>query len=490
MKTHPGNIPERLGAVKRWVSEQGIKRSSMSDERTLYIHIGCGKTGSSALQVWLNHQADVLRRLGVDYPSFGRRKLDDYAITSGNGKKLIDAIAAGEGEAFMQELAKSPCGKIFLSSEAFQSLSDETLRDLKAQAARVGLRVAIIVYVRDVYDYVYSAYQQLIKRHLGTQTFRMYGLKRDKIQQFEVVASFARNFENLHVYHYDSERERGLEKSMLEALGVNPAKVPPMPDTKVNRSLDAEESELLRMVNQKYVQYVPGGTNSFSARISDALIYADPEHETEILLDDKVLRHLEVVFRPAIEHLNTKYLSKTPMKVFDPTGKKIVRELPPVRAIYTTVIDTVVKLMAAEGESMTPGEGAPHRPLRPGPARQGMGAGNGAAAARAANGAAAGRVANGAAAARVANGAAVARGANGPAAARAAGRAAGGGAAAAGEPLACTDPRLVNALRNEAIRIEKEDPQKALALMTAAAALRPNGAAIKKKLKEYQATIQ
>ncbi|CAN0511837.1 unnamed protein product, partial [Phaeothamnion confervicola] len=125
---------DRLGAAKRWVSEQGSKLSNMSNERTLYLHIGCGKTGSSALQVWLNHQADVLRRLGVDYPSFGRRKLDDYAITSGNGKKLIDAFAAGQGEALLQKLARSSCDKVFLSSEAFQGMTVESLEELKAQA--------------------------------------------------------------------------------------------------------------------------------------------------------------------------------------------------------------------------------------------------------------------------------------------------------------------------------------------------------------------
>ncbi|MCC2673168.1 MAG: hypothetical protein K0R58_115, partial [Ramlibacter sp.] len=267
----------------------------MSNERTLYLHIGCGKTGSSALQVWLNHQAEVLRGLGVDYPTFGRGKLDTYAITSGNGKKLIDAVVAGEAAPYLQELAKSPARKIFLSSEAFQSLSEDNLRDLKAQAAHAGLRISIIVYVRDVYDVVYSAYQQMIKRHLGGQTFREYGLKREKIQQFEVVAAYARQFDDMHVFHYDSERERGLEKAMLEALGLDPARVPAMPDAKVNRSLDVEESELLRMVNQRYVQHCPAAVNSFSARIADALIYADPEHETEILLDDKVLRHLEVL---------------------------------------------------------------------------------------------------------------------------------------------------------------------------------------------------
>jgi hypothetical protein len=108
--------------------------------------------------------------------------------------------------------------------------------------------------------------------------------------------------------------------------------------------------------------------------------------------------------------------------------------------------------VGGQGEGKKPAEGAVHRPARPGGPRHAAAGGQGAAAGGGGGGG-------------------------------------GGGAAAAGEPLSCSDPRVVNALRDEAIRLEKQDPKKALALMTAAAALRPNGAAIKKKLEEYQALI-
>lgn len=400
--------------------------SDMANDKTLYLHIGAGKTGSSALQVWLNHHADALRKLGVHYPTWGA-KLDDYAITSGNGRRLIEAVGRGEMAPFLADLAKANSQKLFLSSESFQGFTDENLRELKNEAARIGLRVTIIVYLRDVYDVMYSAYQQMIKRHLGTQTFREFALKRDKVQQFEVVAAYSRHFDDMRVFHYDSERKRGLEVAMCEALGVDPAEVPPMPNTKVNRSLDVGEAEWLRLLNQAYVQNFPGGSTMFSVRNSDALIYADPEHETDILLDERVMRHLEALCRRAVDDLNTRYLQKTPLKIFDPTGKNVIREVRPVDKLYAVTIESAVKFVANQGQATVPQAGENHR--RAGPA-------------------------------------------------------------ATGEPLACSDPRLINALRDEAIRVEKTDLPRALALMRAAAVLRPNGAGIKKKLEEYQASIQ
>ena len=399
---------------------------TMANQKTLYLHIGAGKTGSSALQVWLNHQTGVLRRLGVHYPTWGA-KLDDYAITSGNGRRLIEAVDKGEMAEFLADLANADSPKVFLSSESFQGFTEENLRTLKAETARLGMHVVIIVYLRDVYDVMYSAYQQMIKRHLGTQTFREFAVKRDKIQQFEVLASYARHFDDLRVLHYDSERKRGLEVAMCEALGVDAAKVPPMPNTKVNRSLDVGEAEWLRLLNQAYLQNFPGGSTMFSVRNSDALIYADPEHETDILLDERVLRHLESLCRRVVDDLNARYLSKTPLKIFDPAGKNVIREVRPVDKRYGVTLESAMKFVANHGKAPVPQPGENHRRAGPG---------------------------------------------------------------GAGEPLLCSDPRLINALRDEAIRIEKTDLPRAFALMKAAAVLRPNGAAIKKKLEEYQSLIQ
>lgn len=415
----------------------------MSREKTLYLHIGCGKTGSSALQVWLNNEASALRRQDVDYPLGSGKKLDSYAITSGNGVRLMHAAQSGELPALVEQLAQSRCGKILLSSETFQGFSDETLSNLKQAATQHGMRVVIIAYVRDVYDIVYSLYLQGVKRHLGHEPFRQVGLRLKGIQQFDVLEKYRRHFGdvNMKILHYDTERKRGLEVSMCEALGIKPATVPSMPATKVNRSLDVFETELLRVANRFYVQSFgrSEGAVRFSTRVSDLLIYRDPERETEILLDADVLEHVRSICQPAIDDLNRTFLRKTPLNLFTAEGKRVVKEVPVLPADFAIVLEGVVKFLASDEAPARRETGGARPRTQPLVEKQ--------------------QPARAAARPNVAN----------------------------GEALDCSDPRLVNALRDEAIRVEKKDPARALALMTAAAVLRPSGGVIKKKLEEYRA---
>jgi hypothetical protein len=401
----------------------------MQPEKILYLHIGCGKTGSSALQVWLNNEASTLRLQGLDYPVWGGKKLDPYAITSGNGVRLTQAIQAGQLSPFMVELAQSSCSKILLSSETFQGLTDDALELLKVAAAQNGLRIAIIAYVRDVYDVVYSLYLQGVKRHLAYRTFRELGSRLKTIQQFDVLERYRRHFDqdSIAVFHYDTERKRGLQQSMCKAIGVDAAKVPPLPTVKVNRSLDVFEAELLRSANKHYAEcFGKSASNVFSSRASDLLIYADPERETEILLDEDVLEHLNSICQRAAEDLNKTFLRDTPMSIFNPEGKLIVREIPALPPSYEILMGAVIAFLSNPGAAPEPRQ----RPA----ARNKSNAGDEAA-------------------------------------------------------LTCSDPAFINALRDEAVRVEKEDLPKAHALMAAAAALRPNGEFISKKLEEYRAGL-
>jgi hypothetical protein len=401
----------------------------MNPEKTLYLHIGCGKTGSSALQVWLNNEAAALRVQGVDYPVWGAKKLDVYAITSGNGVKLTQAVQASELTPLMAELAQSSCRKVLLSSETFQGLTEESLRSLKETAAHHGLRIAIIAYVRDVYDVVYSLYLQGVKRHLAHRPFHELGQRLKSIQQFDVLEKYRRVFDRdtIAVFHYDTERTRGLQRSMCESIGIDPATLPPMPSVKVNRSLDVFEAELLRSANEHYSKcFGKSALNTFSSRASDALIYSDPERETEILLDESVLARLHTICQPAVDDLNRTFLQDTPMSIFNPEGKRIAREVPELPSSYEILMEAVIAFLSNPGAAPEPRQ----RPA----ARSKSGAND-------------------------------------------------------QDALTCTDPSFINALRDEAVRVEKEDLAKAHALMAAAAALRPNGEFIAKKLQEYRASL-
>jgi hypothetical protein len=311
--------------------------------RTLFLHVGCGKTGSSALQVWLLNNADSLSAHGVHYPAFGVNLLDAYAITSGNGVHLSQAVIKGQASEFLNTHLHSGKNTLF-SSEAFQELTLDELRALKIAADQAGVLVKIVVYMRDVYDIAYSSYLQLVKRHGLAKTFREFSLAAKTQQQFVVVGKYESVFDNISALHYDTEKQQGLEKSFCRALDLNPADLPTMAATTVNRSLTLAESEMMRLANQYYLDVAGVPSFEFSRKISDALIYERPETKTSIFFDAVVLQHFKEKMGEHVAKINATYFPDKRLKIFSKENKDTQIRLPAIADEMRSMISILTKI--------------------------------------------------------------------------------------------------------------------------------------------------
>jgi hypothetical protein len=311
--------------------------------KKLYLHIGCGKTGSSALQIWLANNAEKLIELGICYPIYGASKLNEYSITSGNGVKLFNAAKNNTAREFLENQFKTNDQTTLFSSEAFQELSDSELLTIKNAAESNGFELNIIAYVRDAYDMAYSSYLQLIKRHLLTQSFKEFGTTRTSLQQFTVIEKYKRNIDRRIVFHYETEKKRGLEVSFCEALSIDRKNMPSMTPTKVNRSLTIFESELMRAANKAYTEHCSTPDQGFSRFISDKIIYTSPEKPTETLYDIDVLNHFERMMRKHVDELNHNYFPDSRLKIFNQEGRHLISTLPTIEMDYKVVIETLIE---------------------------------------------------------------------------------------------------------------------------------------------------
>jgi len=297
--------------------------------KKLYLHVGCGKTGSSALQVWLSHISGALEKQGIIYPLHNRKPLGDYTISSGNGTNLHRAIRNHILERYFRNLELEKSSETLLySSEVFQNLTEEDSVYLKKVAKENGFEVHIIAYARDVYDMTYSSYQQMVKRHTCTQPFLNYALGRKNLQQFSVIGKLSQWFENTHVIHYDSVELGDISKPFSRLIGIDTASVPEMTKNKVNRSLTVLETELMLLANRIYMQSHNEPSMRFSASLSDQLIALCPERETEILFDQKVFDHFSAVMQEHVNVINAKYFNQPLLQIFREKGKNIVTETP------------------------------------------------------------------------------------------------------------------------------------------------------------------
>ena len=63
----------------------------MGNQKILFLHIGHPKTGTSALQVFLAQNREILLQHNLDYPPIGKyEEAFEGGIAAGNGRDISD----------------------------------------------------------------------------------------------------------------------------------------------------------------------------------------------------------------------------------------------------------------------------------------------------------------------------------------------------------------------------------------------------------------
>jgi hypothetical protein len=159
--------------------------------KQLYLHIGLGKTGSSAIQSWLSLNVAALSDQGINYADLAPLAKQG-ATTSGNGHVLVRACRDNnfdEVERLITEIyfrdAKNSTA--IISSENLQDVRLPKLRKVQEICQRHNINISVIAYIRSVYERAYSSYVQSVKRTSATHEF----------SGEDVVSNFSRTVANL-----------------------------------------------------------------------------------------------------------------------------------------------------------------------------------------------------------------------------------------------------------------------------------------------------
>lgn len=229
----------------------------------LILHIGHGKTGSSALQSALALSTDALAAQGIAYPdhaSFAQARAGQITAGNANGLTLIATAKAA--------LKGSP-HDVLLSNESLIHffLNDP---DLLPRVAALCAETRLILYVRNPYDHACSVYGQTVKRGGAVTGFDAFLAGYPTPAKVRAMMQMAQKAGvGLTVINYSNHADDIL-RSLTEALGVPADTLSPPTGGRVNRSLTRSELELQRMFNRHW------GRRS-SGFVSDALCNALPD---------------------------------------------------------------------------------------------------------------------------------------------------------------------------------------------------------------------
>ena len=266
--------------------------------KNVILHIGHGKTGTSAIQSFLALNAERLEREGIRYPehpSFDRAK--QGGISSGNcpykADKLFDLIN--------RELMRCPDEVRLLFSSEFMFVQREEICS-RIAALRDEVKFEIILFIRDPVDMVNSAYHQIVKRSGETRSLEEVAVNLEHLQEAKLWHEALRDAGiKTKLFNY-SKRKRTTVRTFLKALGCAEA-LQEQEDIVaenriVNRSLTSMELNLVRVANREFGQFA-------GRELSDTFVEVSPNvksHREQV--SDKLLTQFKSRFGPSIAYFN------------------------------------------------------------------------------------------------------------------------------------------------------------------------------------------
>lgn len=143
--------------------------------KTLYLHVGFHKTGSSSIQQsMINLKCNDWQYItlnpatgndsGVIQSAFKRKPWTlRHHRTKGYDRRASNELASRYRKAYRQLFNGSTSANLLLSAESLCSLAEEELKEVKRFFSNSVDRIVILAYLRPVDSYLVSAFQQNLK---------------------------------------------------------------------------------------------------------------------------------------------------------------------------------------------------------------------------------------------------------------------------------------------------------------------------------------
>jgi hypothetical protein len=260
--------------------------------KTVFLHIGHGKTGSSALQACLASSHEALKQKGFLYPKHRgfERALKNY-ISSGN------VSANSNSEWFEKQICShiqesSDIHTYIFSSETMFSCPQQLLEGIGSSMAK--WRPHVLLVVRNPLELVSSSYQQAVKRNgyrgslssfIRVHNFKVFHLHRSRA----IVQGLNKLGIDFTLVNYSYYKTSVVER-ISSIMGISDIiQTKAGTPTIVNRSMTVSELLLLTALNSIF------GKESAS-RISDSLVNLLPDIQADALqiADEDVCRIKDV----------------------------------------------------------------------------------------------------------------------------------------------------------------------------------------------------
>lgn len=214
--------------------------------KSIVIHVGPPKTGTSTIQAWLKQQRATLMRQGIDYPD---HEQDNNSVSSGNFLSVMQPRADRQGyqlsldklNAVLAQFAESNSHTLLLSSEHFYYHLPVLMHWLP--------EARFVFYIRHPLQSLESGYRQEVKRHQRTDALVLPPVV--KFQSLSVMAEVVKEFETrLELGYFEKTLFRGGHLLADFATLISPTLQTDTMPRYINPSYNFAQLELMRLCNR------------------------------------------------------------------------------------------------------------------------------------------------------------------------------------------------------------------------------------------------
>lgn len=245
----------------------------------LILHAGLEKTGTSALQHFFALNADKLAKQGIYYPYVTSHQQTEVP-SSGNASGLLERYQQNPQifDDIYKEAIKNECHTVILSSEIMTPEPEKLYGILKKSK---NLETYVILFVREIYAFSWSYYQQDLKFCVGN--YRNHDQEIPPLNlDIWLNSSFADN--NLILVNYDYCKNKIIETFFKKImLSINLDILEPIKT--INRSLSESEHNISDA-------FWKNGKGTLVNKIANAFILHTPESNTFRYYDKKFAEKL------------------------------------------------------------------------------------------------------------------------------------------------------------------------------------------------------
>lgn len=308
--------------IKKFLSAlRGGRRPE--ERKKLVIHMGMGKTGTTALQVFFSTNREVLKHHGVLYPTLGEVSGAHHRLSPHIPSFLEDSWTFQAAQDWGPRLARTKVKRILLSSELIAWTRPDLVPGF-CDALGQWFDLTLVLYVRRQDNIIMASFNQNLKT--GQQKRRITDALPNLLSQYDYESRLqpwesAVGPENIVVRPYEKEQFFGndIRRDFLHHLfGIDDVEDFTFDSANPNPRLSMAASEYLRLVNnvvheperkQRFTELLL----AFSARESQARERAPGE---EISLSPAQRMEIIEANRAGNEAIARRYLGRGDGRLF------------------------------------------------------------------------------------------------------------------------------------------------------------------------------